>query len=73
MNALEAEDLSIIVNGKTLLDAVSVSVRQGAVTGIIGPNGAGKSTLLAALAGFTHPRRGVVRLNGVEIHTIPHL
>ncbi len=73
MNALEAEDLSIIVNGKTLLDSVTVSVRQGAVTGIIGPNGAGKSTLLAALAGFTHPRRGVVRLNGVEIHTIPHL
>ena len=41
MNALDVEDLTISVNGKILLDSVSVSVRPGAVTGIIGPNGAG--------------------------------
>ena len=34
MNALEAEDLNITINGATLLDSVTVSVRQGAVTGI---------------------------------------
>lgn len=72
MNALDVEDLTISVNGKTLLDSVSVSVRPGAVTGIIGPNGAGKSTLLSALAGFTSPDQGRILLNGVDISGIPH-
>ena len=49
MNALDVEDLTISINGKILLDSVSVSVRPGAVTGIIGPNGAGKSTLIKAI------------------------
>lgn len=72
MNALDVEDLTISVNGKILLDSVSVSVRPGAVTGIIGPNGAGKSTMLSALAGFTSPHKGRILINGEDISGIPH-
>lgn len=33
-----------------------------------GPNGAGKTTLLRAIAGDLHPRSGVVRLDGRDVH-----
>ena len=38
---------------------------------IIGPNGCGKSTLLKALARMLRPTRGMVLLDGADIHAEP--
>ena len=49
------------------VDAVSLSVRQGTITGLIGPNGAGKSTYFNALTGALKPTSGRVMLDGRDV------
>jgi iron complex transport system ATP-binding protein len=57
-------DVSVEVEGASLLDGVSVAVAAGEVVAVAGPNGAGKSTLIATLAGDRRPTRGEVVLSG---------
>ena len=44
------------------MDAVSVRLTDGALTGILGPNGSGKTTLLRVLSGTRRPSSGRVLL-----------
>ncbi len=48
---LEAQNVTINVGSKTIVDCVSLTVEPGSITVLVGPNGAGKSTLLGALGG----------------------
>jgi Fe-S cluster assembly ATP-binding protein len=48
---LRIEDLRVRVDGKEILDGLSLSVARGEVHAIMGPNGSGKSTLAGVLAG----------------------
>ena len=50
---LSIRDLSVGVEGKTILRHLNLEVRAGEVHAVMGPNGSGKSTLAQALAG--HP------------------
>ena len=43
----------------------------GEVVALLGANGSGKSTLLNVLSGFVRPRRGSIRLDGVELAGLP--
>lgn len=63
----ETHDLGLTLNGKTLLDGVSIAIRPGAVTVVVGPNGAGKSSLLKLMAGERKPTRGRVTLDGADL------
>lgn len=49
------------------VDAVSLDIRRGSITGFIGPNGAGKTTLFGMVAGSLRPSAGSVLLNGEDI------
>lgn len=62
-----ANSVSLTVQGRALLDGVSLSLQPGAVTVLVGPNGAGKSTLLKVLSGETVPTSGTVSLEGADI------
>ena len=53
------------------LDDVSVSIRQNEFFTLLGPSGCGKTTLLRLLAGFEHPTRGEIFLNGTDIAGLP--
>jgi Fe-S cluster assembly ATP-binding protein len=48
---LRIEDLHVTVDGKQILDGLSLAVGRGEVHAIMGPNGSGKSTLANVLAG----------------------
>lgn len=61
---LRAENLGYEVEGRRLLEGVSLGLAPGQVHAVLGRNGAGKSTLLRALAGDIQPQAGSIRLNG---------
>ena len=55
--------LSYRIDGKTLLDDVSLGLAPGELLAVLGPNGAGKTTLLKLLCGDLRPTSGEVLLN----------
>ncbi|MCX4808792.1 ABC transporter ATP-binding protein [Streptomyces sp. NBC_01214] len=69
--ALDAEDVSVVVKGRTLVDRVSLRVAPGEVVGLVGPNGAGKSTLLRTVYRAQRPAAGRVLLDGEDVWRLP--
>jgi len=59
-----AENVTLAVPGRTLIERFSGRVMRGDRLGIIGPNGAGKSTLLRALVGERAPDGGELKVGG---------
>ncbi len=51
---LEVNDLKVTVEGKQILNGLSLTVPAGEVHAIMGPNGSGKSTLANTLMGHPH-------------------
>ena len=48
---LVIDNLTVSIDGKTIIKGLSLEVQKGTVHAIMGPNGAGKSTLAKVLAG----------------------
>ncbi len=61
---LEAQAVSCVIGGATLLHSLSARFATGQFAAILGPNGAGKSTLLSLLCGQRRASRGQVFLQG---------
>ena len=70
-DSLSVEGLTYRIQGKKLLDGVSLRAGQGELVGVIGPNGAGKSTLLRALAGIIELSEGERYLEGRKFGEMP--
>jgi len=51
------------INGRTVLNELSLEVEENTVTAILGPNGVGKTTLLHLALGWRLPQRGQVLLD----------
>jgi iron complex transport system ATP-binding protein len=66
--SLSGESLTFAVEGRALVDRVSVAFAPGKLNLILGPNGAGKSTLLKLLSRQMAPSAGVVRYGGQDAH-----
>jgi ATP-binding cassette subfamily C protein CydC len=58
-------DRPLVFNGLTL------EIPQGARVALLGPSGTGKSTLAALALKVVAPRSGRIRLDGVDIATLP--
>jgi putative ABC transport system ATP-binding protein len=57
------------VNGRTLLDDVSVAFPAGKVTALSGPSGSGKTTLLSIAGGLLAPTQGIATYAGAPTWT----
>lgn len=70
---LDVSGVSVSYGGLKALDALSLTVEPGTITGVIGPNGSGKSTLINVIGGATPAGGGSVTLDGAELlgRTIP--
>lgn len=74
MNAqftLEIADLFAGYGAISVLNGVSLTVRQGTITTLLGTNGAGKTTLMRALCGLIAASGGTIRLDGRDITSMP--
>ncbi len=54
--------------GEVVVDDVSLTVEPGEIVGLVGESGCGKSTLARTIVGVLSPRRGTVRIGGVDAH-----
>ncbi len=61
---LNVQDISVSVDGASLVNNVSFKAARGQITVITGPNGAGKSTLLRAVAGLLPVAAGGYQIDG---------
>ncbi|OQC62869.1 MAG: Lipopolysaccharide export system ATP-binding protein LptB [Bacteroidetes bacterium ADurb.Bin008] len=56
---------------RTVVNRVSVEVRQGEIVGLLGPNGAGKTTTFYMMVGLVTPNAGKIFLNDLDITREP--
>ncbi|WP_406816919.1 ATP-binding cassette domain-containing protein [Mycobacterium sp. M23085] len=66
---LEVREVNFAVDGKNLLERISLVARPGTLTALIGGSGAGKTTLSRLIAGYATPSSGSVTFEGHDIHT----
>ena len=66
---LKIDNLHAEIDGKTILNGLSLEVPAGEVHAIMGPNGAGKSTLAYVLGGRPgyEVTQGSVEFNGIDL------
>ena len=70
MQILAVKDVSLAIQGHTILQKVSFNVMEGEVVGLIGPNGSGKTTLFNILSGFLKATEGSIVFKGEDITTL---
>ncbi len=56
---------------RTVVDHVSIEVKQGEIVGLLGPNGAGKTTTFYMIVGLIRPLVGKIFLNEENITNLP--
>jgi len=56
-------------DGKTVVDAIDLSVRRGEIYGFLGPNGSGKTTFIRILCGLLTPDAGRGTCLGYDVLT----
>lgn len=61
MSLLHIEELKAGYGKKSIINDISLEIKEGQIVGILGPNGCGKSTLIKALCKGI-PSEGVVRI-----------
>ena len=68
---LRTEDLVKKYRARTVVNHVSINVKQGEIVGLLGPNGAGKTTTFYMTVGLVTPNEGKIFLNDQEITKYP--
>ncbi len=63
---ISAENISLQLGRRKILDHVTFSIEAGEFIAILGPNGAGKTTLLKLLLGLLRPTAGEISVLGEQ-------
>jgi len=68
MSLLEVSNVSKSFGGIQALDACSIDVAKGSITGLIGPNGSGKTTMFNVITGYVPADVGDIMFDGKPIN-----
>lgn len=68
---IHTSELVKTYKNRTVVNHVSVNVKQGEIVGLLGPNGAGKTTTFYMVVGLIKPDEGNVFLNDLNITKLP--
>jgi lipopolysaccharide export system ATP-binding protein len=68
---LRTEDLVKKYKTRTVVNHVSIDVKQGEIVGLLGPNGAGKTTTFYMAVGLVTPNAGKIFLGDLDITKLP--
>ena len=68
---LRTENLVKRYGKRTVVDHVSIELKQGEIVGLLGPNGAGKTTTFYMTTGLIAPNEGKIFLNDQDITNFP--
>lgn len=68
---LEVNDIHTYYGRSHILQGISLNLQKGEVICLLGRNGAGKTTTLRSIMGFTPPRRGNIKLEGMDLAKMP--
>ncbi|WP_101688718.1 LPS export ABC transporter ATP-binding protein [Dysgonomonas massiliensis] len=68
---LRTENLVKKYKARTVVNHVSIEVKQGEIVGLLGPNGAGKTTTFYMTVGLVMPNEGKIFLDDQEITKFP--
>jgi ABC-type multidrug transport system fused ATPase/permease subunit len=69
--AVELDGVSFAYETEGVLDGVSFRVEPGHVLGLLGRTGSGKTTISRLVFRLYDPTRGVVRIGGSDLRTLP--
>jgi len=67
LSLLKAENLVKKYKKRTVVNGVTVEVKQGEIVGLLGPNGAGKTTTFYMIVGMIKPNSGNVKIKDDDI------
>ena len=68
---LKAANLIKTYSGKSVVNDVSLNLKQGEIVGLLGPNGAGKTTSFYMIVGLIKPNSGSIFLDDKDITRFP--
>lgn len=71
MSKLVLESVTKTYGKKTVIDNLSLEVKNGEFFAILGPSGEGKSTLLRLIAGLEKPDSGKIYIDGKDVTDLP--
>ena len=69
--SLSIKNVSLSIEGRLIVDDVSITVKPGEVVGLMGPNGAGKTTTFNLAVGNLNPDKGDILMNNKYITNSP--
>ena len=67
---LEVRNVSLKINGKIIVENVSLSIMPGEIVGLLGPNGAGKTSTFNLVVGNLKPNKGDILINNKSISNL---
>lgn len=67
--AVQLENVTKTIKGRTIIDSLSFSIYEGEVFGFLGPNGAGKTTTIRMMVGLMKMSKGDIIISGHSVRT----
>ncbi|HET7367876.1 MAG TPA: ABC transporter ATP-binding protein [Gaiella sp.] len=68
---LALDHVDVELDGRRIVEDVSLEVASGERLALLGPSGAGKSTLLRVVSGLERPTAGRVLIDGADVTGVP--